>query len=85
MVHAVEVSDNYLIITIHEYSNCMMHDDCITAVSQAKVYVLLKIFKPCLHFLNITLKRNTTNKLKTKWHIKSTSSEKYLNYKSNQP
>lgn len=39
----------------------------------------------CLIFLDITLKRYTTNKLKTKWFTKSTCSVRYLNYNSNYP
>lgn len=75
-------------------------DDCITAVPSDKVEDLLNAFNSfngklqftceleqnnSLNFLDLTIIRNTTNKLKTKWYTKPTSSGRYLNYNSNHP
>lgn len=38
-----------------------------------------------LIFLDLTKIRDTTNKLKSKWYTKPTSSGRYLNYNSNHP
>lgn len=76
--------------------------DCITAIIKNEVNYLLKAFNDnnsklkftyemkenhCLHYSDVTLIRNTTNIIETKWYTNSTWSSRYqmVSYNSYHP